>query len=130
MGFARGELPQTLWPSSGGNFQVDGALFTNDLGMLCDAALAGLGIALLPMIIGVGPHLESGALVHVLPGTITGETQIAVVYPEREFLPPQVRAFIDAVVVWAAEELGPRVSAPKVQEKQKRAAEKRRGKGG
>ncbi|MFT3765913.1 MAG: LysR family transcriptional regulator [Minicystis sp.] len=129
MGFARGELPQTQWPSSSGRFQVEGALFTNDLVMLCDAALAGLGIALLPMI-RVRPHLETGALVHVLPGTIAGESHVAVVYPEREFLPPQVRAFIDALVAWAAEELVPKVSAPKVKAKPQGAAKKRRGKSG
>jgi hypothetical protein len=28
-----------------------------------------------------------------------------VVYAEREFVPPQVRAFVDAVVVWAEREL-------------------------
>jgi DNA-binding transcriptional LysR family regulator len=117
MGFARGELPQTQWPSAGGNFQVEGALFANDILLLCDAALEGLGIALLPLAV-VRPHLERGALVHVLPGAIQAEAQFAVVYPEREFLPPPVRAFIDAVVAWGPGELG--ASPPK------RAA-KRRG---
>ncbi|HVK63969.1 MAG TPA: LysR family transcriptional regulator [Polyangium sp.] len=121
MGFVRGELPQTQWPFSGGKFQVEGALFTNDIHLLCDAALEGLGIALLPQVL-VQPHLESGALVHVLPGAIQAESHIAVVYPEREFLPPQVRAFIDAVVAWAPE-LVVRADAPKP----KRAAKKRGG---
>jgi DNA-binding transcriptional LysR family regulator len=41
--------------------------------------------------------------VRVLPGIIEADTQVAIVYPERELVPPQVRAFIDAVVAWAAE---------------------------
>lgn len=118
MGFARGELPESHWPSSGGRFQVEGALFANSIGLLCDAALQGLGIALLPLLV-VQPHLESGALVHVLPGAIQAESQLAVVYPERELMPPQLRAFVDAVVAWAEGEIAP----------PKRGAKKRAGKG-
>ncbi|MDI1479330.1 LysR family transcriptional regulator [Polyangium sp. y55x31] len=122
MGFVRGELPQTHWPFSGGNFQVEGALFANDIHLLCDAALEGLGIAFLPLML-VRPHLESGALVHVLPGSLEGESHIAVVYPEREFMPPQVRAFIDTLVAWA-----PEIVAQANASKPKRAAKKRGGK--
>ena len=103
MGFARGELPQTHWPfAGGGKLHVDGMFFTNDIQLLLDAALGDLGIALLPRMI-VDPYLESGELVHVLPGALEADTRIAVVYPEREFVPPQVRAFVDAVVAWSSE---------------------------
>jgi DNA-binding transcriptional LysR family regulator len=101
MGFARGELPEAHWPlAGGGKLHLEGSFFSNDLQQLCDAAGRGLGIALLPMLL-AGPLLESGALVHVLPGLIEADTQIALVYAEREFVPPQVRAFIDAVAAWA-----------------------------
>jgi DNA-binding transcriptional LysR family regulator len=112
MGFARGELPQTHWPSSDGNFQVEGAFFANDMFLLCDVALQGLGIALLPQPV-ARPHLESGALVHVLQGAIEAHSHIAVVYAEREFMPPQLRAFIDAVMAWGVGNLVPRPDAPK-----------------
>lgn len=56
------------------------------------------------------PHLESGALVQVLVGVVSAEWQIALVYPERTFLPPQVRAFIEAVAGWVSRNL-PRTSA-------------------
>lgn len=102
MGFARGELPETHWPAErGGKLHVEGSFFTNEITLLCAAALRGLGIAFLPLLV-AGPHLESGALVRVLPSVIQAETQFAVVYPEREFVPPQVRAFVDAVVAWAS----------------------------
>lgn len=105
LGFARGELPETHWPlASGGKLHVDGAFFSNDIALLCDAAISGLGIALLPRGL-VSPHLESGALVQVLAGVVGAEMQIALVYPERAFLPPQVRAFIDAVAAWVPREL-------------------------
>jgi len=105
MGFARGELPATHWPAAeGGQLHVEGVFFSNEVSMLHEAALRGLGIALLPSMI-VGPSLDSGRLVRVLPGLIEVETHIAAVYPEREFVPPQVRAFVDALATWAETEL-------------------------
>ena len=101
MGFARGELPQTHWPiHGGGKLHVEGALFTNEITLLAHAATNDLGIALLPLQL-VGPFLESGALVQVLAGVVEAEARIAVVYVEREFVPPPVRAFVDRVTAWA-----------------------------
>jgi DNA-binding transcriptional LysR family regulator len=101
MGFARGEVPQTHWPCAGGGKQhVEGSFFTNDLLLLLDAVLRGQGIAIFPVVM-VRPFLESGALLHVLAGSIEAEARVAVVYAEREFVPPQVRAFVDAVAEWA-----------------------------
>ncbi|HEX3697247.1 MAG TPA: LysR family transcriptional regulator [Polyangia bacterium] len=100
MGFARGEVPQTHWPVGRGLLHVEGAFFTNDMTLLCAAALQGLGIALVPSLL-VRALVDSGELVHVLPGALGGESHVAVVYPEREFVPPAVRAFVDAVAAWA-----------------------------
>lgn len=101
MGFARGELPQSHWGSGvAGKVHVDGSFFTNELLLLRDAAAQGLGIAFVPLRL-VHEDLRSGALVQVLPGKLRGEALLAVVYPEREFVPPAVRAFVDAVVEWA-----------------------------
>lgn len=98
--FARGELPQSAWPVGRGVVHIDAAFSSNDLRLLREAALRGLGIALLPTI-ALGDLVESGALVHVLPGIVQGENRVAVVYPEREQLPPHVRAFVEALVAWA-----------------------------
>jgi hypothetical protein len=46
-------------------------------------------------------------LVHVLPGVIEADSRVAAVYLEREFVPPQVRAFVDVVAAWAAQDLDP-----------------------
>jgi DNA-binding transcriptional LysR family regulator len=105
MGFARGELPATHWPSAeGGQLHMEGVFFSNEVTLLHEAALRGLGIALLPGMI-VRPSIDSGRLVRVLPGLIEVETHIAAVYPEREFVPPQVRAFVDALAAWAETDL-------------------------
>jgi DNA-binding transcriptional LysR family regulator len=104
LGFARGELPQTHWTDSKGRqIQVGGVLASNDLALLAQAALSGAGIAFLPEPT-VRAALASGALVQVLKGTLESPTQMAVVYAEREFLPAQVRAFVDVVIAWAHED--------------------------
>ncbi|HEY6881111.1 MAG TPA: LysR family transcriptional regulator [Polyangiales bacterium] len=101
--FARGELPQTHWiDRKGRQVQVNGTLSSNDIAFLAQAAVDGLGIAYLPDA-HVRPALESGALVQVLRGVLDSPTQLAVAYAEREFLAPQVRAFVDAVVLFARE---------------------------
>ena len=99
-GFARGELRQSTWPVGGGVVHVDGVFSSNDIRLLRDAAVGGLGIALLPIII-LSDLIARGALVHVLPGIVESQNRIAIVYPERELMPPHVRAFIDALVAWA-----------------------------
>ena len=101
VGFMRGGLPQTHWPKAGGGkISIEGSFVTNDITLLMDAAVRGLGIAVLPTLL-IGEPLERGALVRVLPELIHAETRVAVVYQEKELLPPQVRAFIDVLVAWA-----------------------------
>lgn len=106
MAFSRGELPETDWRfASGGALHVDGIFHSNEIQMLRTAAVRGLGIAYLPLT-AVFAELERGALVPVLPKLLRGEAVIALVHLEREFVPPVLRAFIDAVVEWAPRELG------------------------
>lgn len=101
VGFAQGEHPSTHWPLvRGGQLRVEALMATNDLGVLHTAALGGRGVALLPLPL-VYDDVAAGRLVAVLPERLGGETQLAVVYPEREFVAPAVRAFVDAVVTWA-----------------------------
>ncbi|UJR86494.1 LysR family transcriptional regulator [Sandaracinus amylolyticus] len=100
MGFERGDVPQSQWPASGGVLHVDGAFFSNEIRLLRAAALRDLGIAMLPTTL-VGDDLARGSLVRVLPGVLHGESKLAVVYAERTLVPPQVRAFIEAVSAWA-----------------------------
>lgn len=100
MGFARGELPETHWPGSGRKIQLDGAFFSNSPALLARAAERGLGIALVPSL-AVKSQLDRGALVKVMPNLLRAEGRIALVYPERELVPPPVRAFVDWIVARA-----------------------------
>ncbi|MBY5365170.1 LysR family transcriptional regulator [Rhizobium leguminosarum] len=66
-----------------------------------DAALAGLGIALLPDFL-VADDLVAGRLQQVLPSLETADAKIVALYPDKRLLEPRVRRFIDLMV----EELG------------------------
>jgi DNA-binding transcriptional LysR family regulator len=98
MGFRRGEHAQTTWPRvGGGTLRVDGHFFANDLRVLAEAVVGGMGIALLPELI-TRDLVERRALVQVLPNVVGGENRASIVYAERELMPPQLRAFIDWVI--------------------------------
>ncbi|WP_421724536.1 LysR family transcriptional regulator [Bauldia sp.] len=61
---------------------------------LREAALSGMGIALLPIVL-VKDDLKIGSLVQVLPDVKRGEVPIIALYPHKRFLEPRVRRFID-----------------------------------
>jgi DNA-binding transcriptional LysR family regulator len=61
---------------------------------LRDAAVAGLGVALLPDH-ACRRELASGALAHVFPQWLTEDGIVHLVFTTRRGLPPVVRAFID-----------------------------------
>ena len=99
LSFARGELAQTYWSDKRGRkVQVQGVA-ANDIRCLRHLAIEGLGIALQPKAM-VQRELARGALVQVLEGVIEGDSCLAIVYPEREYIPAQVRAFVDSFVEW------------------------------
>lgn len=62
-----------------------------------DAAVAGLGIALLPDFL-VAEDLASGRLRQVLSRFETDEVKIVAIYPSKRLLEPSVRRFIDLMV--------------------------------
>ncbi len=61
---------------------------------LREAALAGLGIALLPRLL-VSTDMADGRLEHVLPQVDFGTVPIIALYPHKRLLEPRVRRFID-----------------------------------
>jgi DNA-binding transcriptional LysR family regulator len=66
-----------------------------------DAALAGIGIGLLPEFL-VGADLAAGRLRQVLAHVHRSDVKVMAIYPTRRLLEPRVRRFIDLLV----EELG------------------------
>lgn len=77
---------------------VDGDLILSPAGAIRDAALAGLGPALLPDWL-ISDDVDMGALQPCLPGwevtATTFETAAWLIYPSRSFLPAKVRAMIE-----------------------------------
>jgi len=100
-GFVEGTRPMSSWPLvDGGKVTVDGPLVTNDVLALIAAASAGLGIALVPREL-VGGHLDAGRLVTVLDGVVGMQVSLSLVWLERDFIDPKVRAFSQLAVEWA-----------------------------
>jgi DNA-binding transcriptional LysR family regulator len=83
--------------------EVKGRLRVNNGDVLRLAALAGLGLTLLPTFI-VGADLQAGTLVQVLEDFVPQEAGIYAVYPHARHLSPKVRAFVD----FLAERFGPK----------------------
>lgn len=76
------------------NLRVHGRLRSDSGLAVRDAAVDGLGIALLASW-HIAGQLRSGELVRVMPGYQSDDSMISVVYLNRKFLPPKSRAFID-----------------------------------
>lgn len=74
--------------------RVNGPVCADNGDVLKEAALAGLGIALLPTFI-VGPHLKDGSLVQVLETYHPDDITVHAVFPSRRFVSAKVRTFID-----------------------------------
>jgi DNA-binding transcriptional LysR family regulator len=102
LGTDAAEQAERRWPlRDGGSFPVEGRLVMNDIFLRLQAALGGHGIALLPVSVFI-EHLRRGEIEPVLVETIGFSGAAWIVYPERAFLQPKVRAFVDHIVAWAA----------------------------
>lgn len=72
----------------------DPRLVTDDMAVLREAALAGIGIVQLPTMM-IWQDIEAGRLVHVLPGWSPRAGIVHAVFPSRRGLVPAVRALLD-----------------------------------
>ncbi|MFN6981077.1 MAG: LysR family transcriptional regulator [Brevundimonas sp.] len=75
---------------------VTGSFVTNDIDMLCEGALAGLGLACV-LETQAAPHLASGALISVLDDWRPWLPPNYLYYAGRRNPPPALRVFIDAM---------------------------------
>jgi DNA-binding transcriptional LysR family regulator len=82
--------------------RVDGNLRGNNGDILLNAATQGLGVLLQPTFV-VYEELQRKKLVRILRDWETEALTVFAVYPNRKFLPPKVRSFID----FLAERFGP-----------------------
>jgi DNA-binding transcriptional LysR family regulator len=69
-------------------------LVTDDIAQLRHAALRGIGVVQLPTMV-VGPDIDAGTLVNVLPSWSPMSGVVHAVFPTRRGLLPSVRALID-----------------------------------
>jgi len=107
-----GRSPRVQWPlKNGRSVRVKSALITNSFALLRTAACRGRGIALLPSSL-VEHDLRSARLVHVLPDIVYEKAMLAVVYAERQFVSPAVRAFVAWMSTYAAAPAVPRARRP------------------
>ncbi|MDX1539833.1 MAG: LysR family transcriptional regulator [Geminicoccaceae bacterium] len=81
--------------------EIDGSLRTNNADALRTAALAGVGIVVLPLFM-IGPDIKRGALEVIFPevefAQASLDADIWAVYPYGRHLSPKVRAFVDFLV--------------------------------
>jgi DNA-binding transcriptional LysR family regulator len=88
--------PLTQEGGTGVEVRLNPRLVTDDLTMLREAALQGVGIAMLPFSL-IRKDLSAGMLVQVLPKIKLPSGLVHVVFPSRRGLVPAVRALIDAL---------------------------------
>ncbi len=98
IGYRSNNVPDPRWPLlKGGWVPVGGKLMTNHGGLRLEAAKRGLGIAMVVDRM-ARELLDDGTLVRVLADTVGRRNDARLVYPNREFLDPKVRAFVDFIV--------------------------------
>ncbi len=81
--------------------RVSGSFYSNSALALRKAAMAALGIALLPRY-SVAEDLASGRLVGVLPRYRVPSRPLLAVYPRADAVPKKVQVFIDFLTKWMA----------------------------
>ena len=97
VGYTGSNVPNLRWPLlDGSSTPVSGSLMTNNVGLRLEAARRHIGIAMVIDRMAVD-LLASGELVKVLPNIVGRLDRVCLVYPDREFLEPKVRAFIDFI---------------------------------
>jgi DNA-binding transcriptional LysR family regulator len=87
--------------------RASGPLHSNSGDLAVAAAIAGLGVVFEPDFI-VGPALDAGWLVRVLPDCASAPHDIWAVYPSRRHLSAKVRLFVDHFARWLAEPVASR----------------------
>lgn len=97
----------TVWrfegPKGATPVKVRGTFFANAALALRKAAIAGLGITLVPRYV-VSDALSSGALVPVLPRYRVAPRPLLAIYPQTSAVPRKVQVFVEFLRGWIAEQ--------------------------
>ncbi len=87
---------QETWTLGSTSVRVDPVLVVDDLELVQKAAIAGVGLARLPSFIS-SDAMSQGTLEHAFPDIAPERRPVYAVWPAREYLPPKVRLFVDAI---------------------------------
>lgn len=97
--------PNAKWPLwSGGQVSVSGRLSANDIALVREAAIEGLGFALIASAV-VADDVRDGRLKPVLLDEVGAELPVSLVYADREYIDPKVREFVDRAAKVIAQEM-------------------------
>jgi DNA-binding transcriptional LysR family regulator len=97
---------QRYWPLLGQNVACQRVLSCNNITFAREAALAGAGIAGLPLMIS-REEVASGRLIEVLPEAQLPGSELYAVYPSRRFQTMKVKAFLDFLLANLSAQVGP-----------------------
>lgn len=89
-------------PKGAVSAKVRGAFFSNSALTLAKAAVAGLGVTMVPRYC-VADDLAAGRLVSVLPRYRVAPRALLAAYPQAPTIPRKVQAFVDFLKVWMVE---------------------------
>jgi DNA-binding transcriptional LysR family regulator len=85
------------------NVRVEGSYRVNNSEALKQAVLKGLGIGRLPTFV-AGDAIREGTLVNLFPDYRMPAKKVFAIYPERDYLPAKVRAFLDFAIEYFGED--------------------------
>ncbi len=91
-----GMRPSETWTVGAVEVKVTPRLVVNDLELVCDAAMAGVGLAQVPELV-CAQALKAGKLVALFEDGGAPVRPVMAVMPSRRFVAPKVRLFVDAL---------------------------------
>jgi DNA-binding transcriptional LysR family regulator len=94
-----GKIWRFSTPKGTVSVKIDGPIHSNNTIILRDAALSGLGIALLPRAY-IAAEIASKRLTHILPQLRAPRRQMSAIYPKATPIPRKVRLLVDFLVKW------------------------------
>jgi DNA-binding transcriptional LysR family regulator len=86
-------------PKSGITVRVNGEMYSNSALALRKAAMAGLGIGLVPRYV-VADDLAAGTLVSILNRFRVPSRMLHAIYPDAETTPAKIGIFVDFLTKW------------------------------
>lgn len=91
-----GFRPHDTWTVAGVRTKIEPTLVVNDHAVACEAAIAGVGVALLPSLVCREAVLDGRLRVLFGPEPAI-RSPVYAVFPSRRYLAPKVRAFLDVL---------------------------------